>query len=160
KTFRAREAKPSQVPSWSRDSARDRGLKRCQRPLPPCSPSLVPPGQDRDLPEPSIASIPTPSPVKRTRANFSLRRSPPAAAESADRDHPVDRATGAGGDLRLDHHLVLPVAERVAQLLERDHLHVLANRPLGDGLEAFARGLLVQAMDDSRLGGDEEAALG
>ena len=43
------------------------------------------------------------------------------------------------GDLRLDRDLVLPVAERVAQLLERDHLHVLADRLLGHGLEALRR---------------------
>src|SRR6266568_3260986 len=73
-------------------------------------------------------------------------------AALADRDHALDRAAGALGDLRLHRHDVLPVAQRVAQLLQRDHLHVLADRLLGDGLEPLARSLLVEPVDDPGLG--------
>ena len=47
------------------------------------------------------------------------------------------RARSAISGSTVDH--VLPVAERVAQLLERDHLHVPADRRLGHGLEALVR---------------------
>src|SRR6266511_658821 len=77
----------------------------------------------------------------------------------ADRDHALDRPAGALGDLGLNGDDVLPVAERVAQLLERDHLHVLADRPLRDGLEALSRRLLVQPVENPGLGRYEEAVL-
>src|SRR5512133_3170265 len=97
-------------------------------------------------------------PVKQ-RAGLTGRRSPAGIAASADRDHPLDRASRAGSDLGLDRHLVLPIAERREQLFERNHLHVLADRPLGDGFEALSRRLLVQPVEDPGFGRDEEAAL-
>ena len=42
------------------------------------------------------------------------------------------------------------VAQRVAQLLERDHLHVPAHRPLGHGAEPLVRRLLARAGAGSR----------
>src|SRR6266542_4067068 len=82
------------------------------------------------------------------------------ARDLRDRQHALDGGARPGRDLGLDRDDVLPVAQRVAQLLERDHLHVLADRPLRDGLEPLARGLLAQPVQDPGLSGDEEALLG
>src|ERR1043166_8130512 len=80
-----------------------------------------------------------------------LRLPPPTPGTSAQRDHALDRTARAGGDLGLDRDLVLPVAERVAQLLERDHLHVLAERPLRDGLAALPGRPLVGRVEGGGL---------
>ena len=63
---------------------------------------------------------------------------------SADRDHPLDRTARPSGDLGRDRHLELHVAQRVAQVLERDRLHVGADRGLGHRLEPLARRLLAR----------------
>ncbi len=57
--------------------------------------------------------------------------------------------------LRHGHH-VLHVAQRIAQLLERDHLHVPADGVLADGLEDRVRGRLAEAVQDARLGRDAQ----
>src|SRR5581483_4048036 len=79
---------------------------------------------------------------------------------SGDRDHALEREPGPCGGLLGHRHLVTPLAQRVAQLLERDYLHVAADRPLGDRLEELAGRLLVQPVQDADLGGDEEAPPG
>ncbi len=53
-------------------------------------------------------------------------------------------------------HDVLHVAQRIAQLLERDHLHVAADGVLADGLEDRVRCGLAQAVQDARLGRDAQ----
>ena len=79
------------------------------------------------------------TPVTTKRPRRGSRRLPPRGSSgrsrashahdaSADRDHAVDRAARPRGDLGLDRHHVLPVAQRVAHLLERDHLHEAADR--------------------------------
>ena len=67
-----------------------------------------------------------------------------------------DRAAGAGGQLRVHRHAVAHVAQRVAQLLERDHLHVPAHGPLAHRVEALVRRLLAQPVQDAGLGRDHE----
>src|SRR5690242_12829537 len=67
--------------------------------------------------------------ARRVQVGENARRGFPTPGGSialAEGDHPLDRPPRPLGDLRLDRYLVLPVAQRVAQLLERDHLHVLA----------------------------------
>ena len=90
-----------------------------------------------------------------------LEERPLAARELAlTRSRPSGRSRRARARRLVGHRdHVLPVAQRVAQLLERDHLHVAADRLLGDRLEALLRRLLVQAVDDPGLGRDEEPLL-
>src|SRR6202044_2882247 len=61
----------------------------------------------------------TPSAPRLTPADRTCR-------SSADRDHPPDRDPGPIGNLRRDLDLVHAVAQRVAELRQRDHLHVAA----------------------------------
>ena len=65
----------------------------------------------------------------------------------------------AVGELRLDRDPVLAVAQRVAHLLERRHLHVAALGVLAHRLEPLAGRLLLEPVDDPGLGRDEEALL-
>src|SRR5438876_370431 len=57
----------------------------------------------------------------------------------------------------LDGDLVLPVAERRMEVLERDHLHEAADRVLADRLEPLAGRLALEPVQDARLGRDQEA---
>src|ERR1041385_8666326 len=88
-----------------------------------------------------------------------LRRNRCTTRRLADGDHAPDRATGARCDLGLDDDLVLPIAQRIAELLERDHLHEAAGGTLAHRLEPFAGSLLLEPVDDPRLGRDEETLL-
>jgi hypothetical protein len=78
----------------------------------------------------------------RTRAREGRR--PPRLAES---DHPPYGAAGARSDLRLDRYVELPVAERVAQLLERDQAGALP----GGGRRRLLRNNTVPAIDQAHV---------
>jgi hypothetical protein len=54
---------------------------------------------------------------------------------------------------------VLAVAQRVAHLLERRHLHVAALGVVAHGLEPLPRRFLLEAVEDPGLGCDQEALL-
>src|SRR5256885_15357850 len=84
---------------------------------------------------PSLAAAPSRRVVTSWSAASAARarRTASRPRGSANCEHPIDGAAGAGGDLGCDRHLVLQVAQRVPQVLERDHLHVAALGGLGRG---------------------------
>src|SRR5215207_4961886 len=65
----------------------------------------------------------------------------------ADRDHPLDRRAGALRDVGRHLHDGPPLSERVAQLRQRDHLHVAAAGRLVRGDELDVRRRLAQAVE-------------
>src|SRR5437588_7112948 len=72
---------------------------------------------------PRTARIPWP-PARRIHPRWAS----PARRPLGDRDHTLARDPCPAGGLRIDADLGLQIAERVAQLRKRDHLHVLADR--------------------------------
>ena len=62
----------------------------------------------------------------------------------------------SGGTLTSPAH----VAQRVAQLRQRDHLHVLAEAPRLAAINVDVRRRLLQRVEHARLGGDDEGSPG
>src|SRR5256885_7626148 len=91
------------------------------------------------------------------RSSSRARRTASRWGESANRQHPVDGAARPPGDGGGHGHLVLQVAQRVAQLLERDLLHEAALGRLGQPVELLVGVLAAQPVQHARLGGDHEA---
>src|ERR1035437_5524259 len=71
---------------------------------------------------------------------------------SGDRDHALQGDARPRCDLCRYVDLVDAQAQRVTELLERGQLHVLADRFAIDRHEAFARRLLLEAVQDADLG--------
>src|SRR3989454_222926 len=77
---------------------------------------------------------------------------------SANRQHPVDGAAGAAGDSRGNGDVVLQVAERIAELLERDQLHEAALRRLRQRMKLLGGILAAQPVQHPGLGRHHEAS--
>src|SRR5689334_1268581 len=75
-----------------------------------------------------------------------------------DRHHALDRDQRALGDLRVDRDELIRahVTKAVAQLRQRDHLHVLADGLLVGGDELLVRVRLLERVDHPGLGRDDE----
>src|SRR5207244_13230022 len=72
------------------------------------------------------------------RSSASALRTSSKPNGSANRQHPIDGPARPESDVGGNRDLELQVAQRVPQVLERDHLHVAALRLLGDGIELLA----------------------
>src|SRR2546430_14827835 len=92
------------------------------------------------------------------RSSSRARRTASRWGDSANREHPLDGAPCPAGDGGRDGHLVLQVAQRVAQLLERDLLHEAALGRLGQRVELLVGILAAQPIQDARLGRHHEAS--
>ena len=79
----------------------------------------------------------------------------PDGPDQADRDHPLDRQPRVVSDLRRHPDLVHSVAQRVAELRERDHLHEAAVGRLVRSDELDVRRRLAERMQHARLGRDD-----
>src|SRR5438445_12906447 len=97
----------------------------------------------------------------RARSSASARRtsSSPNFGDSANCEHPVDGAARAHGDLGGDRHFVLQVAERVAQVLQRDLLHVPAFGALASRDEFLVGVLAAQSMPHYTVRAHHDTAL-
>src|SRR5215210_6733803 len=107
------------------------------------------------LPSRTLSSSPSPTTPAPARP-----AGPPdvRAGRSADRDHAVDRDPGPLGEQGVDPHHGRQVAQGVAELRQRDHLHVAARRRAVGGDELLAGVLLLQRVEHPGLGRDDERA--
>src|SRR5207249_3396539 len=82
----------------------------------------------------------------------------PKGSGSANREHPLDSASRAKRGVGRDRHVVFQVAERVAQVLQRDLLHVATFGRLV-GRDEFLSGILApQPMQHAGFRGHHEAS--
>ena len=74
---------------------------------------------------------------------------------AADLDHPLHAGPGPCGDVGIDVDLVGAFDQAAQQRGRRDHLHVLARRPVVDGAEVDFRCGAAQLVQHADLGGDQ-----
>src|SRR5436309_10706378 len=86
------------------------------------------------------------------RSSSRARRTASLWGDSANREHPVDRPPRAPGNVARNGHLVLQVAQRVAQLLESDLLHEATLGRLRQRVELLVGVLAPQPIQHARLG--------
>src|SRR2546422_910086 len=87
----------------------------------------------------------------RARSSTRARRTSSSPRTSANRQHPLDRAARPRGDAGGDGDLVFVVAQRVPQVHERDHLHVVTLGRFRGGDELLVRVLAPQPVEHPRL---------
>src|SRR5216117_4594795 len=97
------------------------------------------------------------SSVARSSASARRTSSRPNGSGSTNREHPVDGAPRPRRDLGCDGHIVLQVAQRVAQFFQSDLLHVTAFGRLTGGDKLLLWILAPQSMEHAGLRRHDEA---